>query len=43
MMVTTVVIATPATDCAKLARSSFAGRCAILIYGFEDPSVNSSG
>lgn len=25
------------TDCAKLARSSFAGRCAILIYGFEDP------
>jgi hypothetical protein len=25
------------TDCAKLARSNFAGRCAILIYGFEDP------
>jgi hypothetical protein len=25
------------TDCAKLARSGFAGRRAILIYGFEDP------
>jgi hypothetical protein len=25
------------TDCAKLARSDFAGKCAILIYGFEDP------
>jgi hypothetical protein len=25
------------TDCAKLARSGFAGRCAVLIYGFEDP------
>jgi hypothetical protein len=23
------------TDCVKLARSGFAGRCAILIYGFE--------
>lgn len=26
------------TDCAKLAHSSFAGKCAILIYGFEDAS-----
>jgi hypothetical protein len=26
------------TDCAKLARSSFAGKLAILIYGFEDAS-----
>jgi hypothetical protein len=25
------------TDCVKLARSGFAGKCAILIYGFEDP------
>jgi hypothetical protein len=25
------------TDCDKLAGSSFAGKCAILIYGFEDP------
>jgi hypothetical protein len=25
------------TDCAKLARSGFAGRCAVLIDGFEDP------
>jgi hypothetical protein len=25
------------TDCMKLARSSFTGKCAILIYGFEDP------
>jgi hypothetical protein len=25
------------SDCAKLARSGFAGRYAILIYGFEDP------
>jgi hypothetical protein len=25
------------TDCAKLAQSGFAGRRAILIYGFEDP------
>lgn len=25
------------TDCVKLARSDFAGKCAILIYGFEDP------
>lgn len=24
-------------DCAKLARSGFVGRCASLIYGFEDP------
>jgi hypothetical protein len=24
------------TDCAKLAHSSFAGECALLIYGFED-------
>jgi len=25
------------TDCVKLAGSDFAGKCAILIYGFEDP------
>ena len=25
------------TDCVKLTRSGFAGKCAILIYGFEDP------
>jgi len=25
------------TDCAKLANSGFAGRRAVLIYGFEDP------
>jgi len=25
------------TDTVKLARSDFAGKCAILIYGFEDP------
>ena len=25
------------TDCAKLARSGFAGRRALLIYGFTDP------
>lgn len=25
------------TDCVKLARSGFAGRRAVLIYGFEDP------
>jgi hypothetical protein len=25
------------TDCTKLARSGFAGRCALLIYGFTDP------
>jgi hypothetical protein len=25
------------TDCVKLAHSGFAGKCAILIYGFEDP------
>ena len=24
------------TDCAKLASSNFAGKCALLIYGFED-------
>jgi hypothetical protein len=26
------------TDCAKLAHGGFAGRCALLIYGFEDSS-----
>ena len=26
------------SDCVKLARSGFAGRQAVLIYGFEDPS-----
>ena len=25
------------TDCVELARSGFAGKCAILIYGFKDP------
>ena len=25
------------TDCVKLTRCGFAGKCAILIYGFEDP------
>jgi hypothetical protein len=25
------------TDCVKLLRSGFAGRRAVLIYGFEDP------
>jgi hypothetical protein len=25
------------TDCAKLINGGFAGRCAVLIYGFEDP------